>query len=344
MALEASIAKYLVPCVPGATFREAMTLVLSPQNYAIDLAGPIDRNPAYSNWILRTDFLQSRIKEWMSETKDGEPIKTRPVLEKIFSLLGKQASRNLITCIQLNRIQETLPRKAKDSFTAKPTEQLKHALSAEEYCTSREYASSEIAFLGGLQFDFILAVFIRVKASRDTQAAVANQWTESLKSAGFAYEIASRISGGFAHNDKVFAAALSIGVGKVLQIAHNPKEQGDTSYGKFVAEIEKLKHGKFFALLKEETKFEHPHWEWGALFAIFFRFLLPVEKAICFYMKPYELKKLYPDQYKIACILHLAQGMASGIGFCGLKSDIMKDLGVTEDILKKIQNPKTGAK
>ena len=61
-------------------------------------------------------------------------------------------------------------------------------------------------------------------------------------------------------------------------------------------------------------------------------------------MKPYELKKLYPDQYKIACILHLAQGMASGIGFCGLKSDIMKDLGVTEDILKKIQNPKTGAK
>jgi len=342
MALETSIPQYLIPCVPGATFRETMNLVLAPQHYAIDLAGPIDRNPAYSDWILRTDFLQSRIKEWMSESNEGQ-IKNRSILEKIFSLLGKQASRNLITCIQLNKIQGTLPRKAKDQFTAKPQEQLKHALAAEEYCSSREYAFSDVAFLGGLQYDFLTSVLTRVKASRDTQSAVAQQWVESLKTAGFAYEIASRMSGGFVHNDKVFSAALSIGIGKVLQIAHYPKEQGQSSYGAFLAELDKLKAGKFTALLKEEQRFEHPHWEWGSLFAMFFRFLMPVEKAIYFYLKPYELKKLYPDQYKVASVLHLAQGMAGGIGFCGMKKEIMKDLGVTEDVLKKIQT-KAGSK
>lgn len=342
MALETSIAQYLTPCVPGSTFRETMQLVLAPQHYAIDLAGPIDRNPAYSNWILRTDFLQSRIKDWMSEAPEGQ-VNTRTILEKIFSLLGKQASRNLVACIQLNRVQGTLPRKPKDAFTAKPQEQLKYALAAEEYCTSREYAGSDMAFLGGLQFDFILSALIRAKASRDTQAAVATQWTESLKSAGFAYEIASRIQGGFKHNDKVFPAALSIGVGKILQIAHYPKDQGQSSYGAFLAEMDKLKFGKFYSLLKEETKFEHAHWEWASLFATYFRFLEPIEKAVYFYLKPYELKKLYPDLYKVASVLHLAQGMASGVGFCGLKSEIMKDLGVNEEILKKIQT-KAGSK
>ncbi len=342
MALETSIAQYLVPCVPGATFRETMRLVLAPQHYAIDLAGPIDRNPAYSDWILRTDFLQSRIKQWMSDAPEGQ-VQNRAILEKIFSLLGKQASRNLIACIQLNRIQGSLPRKAKDSFTAKPQEQLKYALAAEEYCTSREYASSDMAFLGGLQFDFLLANLVRAKASRDTQAAIATQWTESLKTAGYAYEIASKISGGFNQNDKVFPAALSIGIGKVLQIAHYPKEQGQSSYGAFVSEIDKLKTGKYFAALKEESKFEFAHWEWGSLFANFFRFLEPIEKAVYFYQKPYELKKLYPDLYKVASILHLAQGMSSGLGFCGLKNEMMKDLGINEEILKKIQT-KAGSK
>ena len=81
MALETSIAQYLVPCVPGTTFRETMRLVLAPQHYAIDLAGPIDENPAYSDWILRTDFLQSRIKQWMSDSPEGQ-VHNRAILEK----------------------------------------------------------------------------------------------------------------------------------------------------------------------------------------------------------------------------------------------------------------------
>lgn len=336
-SLSKCITTYLQPCVPGPTLEGVLAVVANHDLYPRDLAPAVWHNPAYVQFILRVDFLQTRINEWIAESPEGQA-NYKVILQRIFTLLGKQASRNLVACIRLNRLLGVIPKKTQDRMPLQPNEQLKHAIAAEEFCQNKDFAFSEVAFTGGLYYDLLLASLTKAKASRDSLGAFQTQWAESLRTAHFAYEIGSKMKS-FKGNDTLFAAGLLVGIGKILMTAIYPKELGAASWPGFLAECEKLKVGRWLHFeLQEKKRFQTTHAELSSLFASYGKRLAPVEKAVRYYETPYYLKGRYPDLFIISAILCLANALSQGRPLGELHTRLLKSLGLSSQQLKEVQN------
>lgn len=335
--LSKCITTYLQPCVPGPTLEGVLSVVANHDLYPRDLAPAVWPNQAYTQFILKVDFLQTRVNEWVAESPEGQP-NYKVIIQRIFTLLGKQASRNLVACVRLNRALGVIPRKSQDRMPLQPNEQLKHAIAAEEFCQSRDYAFSEVAFTGGLHYDLLLATMTRGKASRDALAAFPTQWAESLKTAHFAYELGSRMKS-FKSNHTLFAAGLVMGIGKILMTAMYPKELAAKSWPGFLTECEKLKTGRWLYMEVQETKrFEVTHSELSALAVSYCKMLAPIEKAVRYYENPYYLKKIAPDLYFLSALLSLANTLCQGRTLRENQKHLIRDLGLTPQIIKEVQN------
>lgn len=309
--LTRSLSQYLIPAMPGPTLESVIEMTLNRERYAGDLAPIVMSNPAYAQFVLKVDFLQTRVKAWISEMPEGQ-VNHRLILERIFILLGKQASRNLIASIRLARLGGQLPKKKSDRFSPNPREQLKQALICEEFCEFRNYASVELAFLAGLQFDFLQVAFQRAKAPRESMNAIGLQFIESLKAAHFAYEIGSRM-GSFPSIEFAFPAALSLGLGKILAYPLYPKEGGGPSYAAFLAEVEKKTVLKWqFAEVEERKRFPLIPVELSALAVRNYGFFKRIEPAIRFSSEAFYLKKSQPKLYPLALLLGIAESVAAG--------------------------------
>lgn len=309
--LNQSLSQYLIPAMPGPTLERVIKMTLDRERYAGDLAPIIMDNPAYAQFILKVDFLQTRVKAWISEMPEGQT-NYRLVLERIFILLGKQASRNLITTIRLARLGNALPKKKSERFSPNPREQLKQALISEEFCEFRNYASIDLAFLAGLQFDFLQVAFQKNKVPREAMNAFGNHFLESLNTAHYAYEIGSRM-GSFPFSELAFPAALSLGLGKILAYPLYPKGGSEPSYAGFLAEVEKKGVLKWeFAELEERKRFPLLPVELSALAVRNYGFFAGIEPAIRFSSEAYFLKKSQPKLYPLALLLGIAESVASG--------------------------------
>lgn len=309
--LSTCISKYLILALPGPTLEKAIGVTLNKERYAADFAPVVMENSAYSQFVLKVDFLQTRIKEWMSEMPEGQ-VNTRVLLERVFILLGKQASRNLVASIRLARLGNTLPKKKSERFSVNPKDQLKHALFAEEFCENRNYAETGLAFLAGLQYDLLMTAFTKAKASRDAMNGFVNHFPEAIRTAHFAYEIGSRM-GSFPNSEYAFSAGLSLTLGRILAIALYPKDLGAASYAGFQAEIEKKNALKWmFADLEERRRFPVQPVELAAQAVWQLGFLRPIEPAIRFAKEPYLLKKTQPKLHALALLLRLADLTSSG--------------------------------
>ncbi len=71
-SLSKCITTYLQPCVPGPTLEAVLGVVANHDLYPRDLAPAVWKNPAYIQFILRVDFLQTKINESGSLNVDGE--------------------------------------------------------------------------------------------------------------------------------------------------------------------------------------------------------------------------------------------------------------------------------
>jgi len=308
--LNQSLSKYLVPAMPGPTLERVIEMTLDKERYAGDLMPIILKNSVYTQFILKVDFLQTRIKAWIAEMPEGQA-NYKVILERIFILLGKQASRNLIASIRLARLGNQLPKKKSERFSPNPREQLKQALTAEEFCEFRNFASIELGFLAGLQYDFLQTSFTRSKASREALSAIGTHFLESLTTAHYAYEIGSRM-GSFPYSEYAFPAALSMGLGKALAYPLYPKE-GKPSYAGFLAEVEKKNVLKWeFAELEERKRFPISTTELAALAVRNYVFFKKIEPAIRFSAEPFFLKKSQPKLYPLALLLGIADKVAHG--------------------------------
>lgn len=310
-ALSKALSKHLIPDLPGKTLRRVIKVTLDPVRYAGDLTPVVMENMLYVQYILKVDFLQPRIKEWLSEMPEGQ-VNYRVIIERIFNLLGKQASRNLIASIRLARLAFSLPRKKSERFAVNPQEQLKYALLCEDFCQTHNYAASELAFLAGLQYDFLFSNFQKLKVSRGTLESFQAHFPESLRVAHFAYEIASRM-GSFPSIEHAFPAALCMGLGKILAYSLYPKEGTAPSYAGYLAELEKKGVMKWeFAELEEQKRFPLRLAELSALAAHNYGFFKGIEPAIRFSGEAYYLKTSQPKLYPLALILSLAECAAKG--------------------------------
>lgn len=338
--LEQMLSQFCLPCVPGETLQETMAAILNHDLYARDLTPILLRNPAYSQWVLRLDLLQTRIKEWIAESaaeKKETAIPYRLILERIFTLLGKQASRNLIATIRLNRLLGTLPRKPGDRYAALPKETLKHAIAAEEYTQARDHAYTEYDFLGGLHYDFLLAALVRAKASKESQNFLVQQWGESLKVAQLAYEIGADLEA-FELNRFVFSSALACGLGRILMVALFPKERGEASYDGYLKSLEKRKYGRYVAHeLREGKHFGIRPGELASMFVKSMRFLAPASRAIRDYQNPSRLKGWDAKSHFLANILCVAHASALGQPFDTRHAQALAALKLTPAKLAEIR-------
>lgn len=338
--LSQCLSQYLIPGLPGPTLKRVIEMTLDKERYAGDFAPIVLDNSAYAQFILKVDFLQTRIKEWIAEVPEGQ-VNQRVILERIFILLGKQASRNLIASIRLARVGNQLPRKKSERFSPNPKEQLKQALLCEEFCEARNYAASDLAFIGGLQYDLLLTNLTRAKVSREVQNALPTAFSDSLKVAQFAYEIGARM-GSFPHSEYSFSAGLSLGLGKVLAFALYPKD-GKLSYAAFLAEVEKKNVYKWeFAAIEEKIRFPIRPIELSALTVINYGFLAKVEPAIRFSEEPFYLKRTQPKLYPLALLLGLAESTAFGRPPTAGMLDALKAMRLTPAILSEASKAVSG--
>lgn len=329
--LSQCISQYLVQGVPGPTLERVIEMTLHKERYAGEFAPIVLDNDVYSQLVLRVDFLQSRIKEWIAEMPEGQS-NTRVILERIFTLLGKQASRNLIASIRVARIGGQLPRKKNERFIPNPKEQLKHALTCEEFCNDRNYASADIAFLAGLQYDLLWTSLIRGKASREVQNAFPILFADSLKIAHFAYELGSRM-GSFPKSECAFAGGLSLGLGKILATALYPKE-GKISYAGFLAELEKKTILKWeFKELEERTRFPVLPVELASIASLSFGFFNSIEPAIRYSSEAYFLKLIKPELHPLSFLLGVAEVLAAGRPLSADLLSAMKYMGLSTSVV-----------
>lgn len=331
-ALSKALSKHLIPDLPGTTLRRVIKVTLDHARYAGDLTPVVMENAFYVQSILKVDFLQPRIKDWLSEMPEDQ-VNYRVIIERIFNLLGKQASRNLVASIRLARLAYSLPRKKTERFSVNPQEQLKYALICEEFCQSHNYASSELAFLAGLQYDFLFSNFQRLKVSRGTLESFQAHFPESLRIGHFAYEIASRM-GSFPSIEHAFPAAICMGLGNILAHSLYPKEGSAPSYAGYLTEMEKKTVMKWeFAELEEKKRFPLRLAELAALGAHNYGFFKGIESAIRFSGEAYYLKKTQPKLYPLALILSLAECAAKGRPSRPRDIEGLKALGVDPMII-----------
>ncbi len=341
--LTQSLSQLLIPAMPGPTLERVIEMTLNKERYAGDLTSVVFQNSAYTQFILKVDFLQTRVKVWLSEMPEGQA-NYRLILERIFILLGKQASRNLVASIRLARLGNTLPKKKSERFSSNPREQLKQALTCEEFCELRNYASGDLAFLAGLQFDFLQVAFTKAKASREAQNAFGIHFLESLKTANFAYEIAARM-GSFPQSEYAFPAALSLGLGKILAYPLYPKEGKGPSYAGYLAEVEKKTVLKWeFAALEERKRFPLSTPELAALAVQNYGFFKDIEPAIRFSSESYYLKKSQPKLYPLALLLGISESASIGRPLKAHELEGLKYLKINPSIIadatKKIASKK----
>jgi hypothetical protein len=331
-ALSACVSKYLIPAMPGPTLNRVIQVTLDKERYAADMAPAVIDNTAYAQFVLKLDLLQSRIKDWISEMPEGQ-VNVRVLLERVFILLGKQASRNLVASIRLARLSNALPRKKSDRFSVNPKEQLKHGLACEEFCENRNYAGADLAFLAGLQYDLLFTAFTKAKASREAMNGFQTHFPESLRIAHFAYEIGARM-GAFPHSEYAFAAGLSLGLGKILAYPLYPKEGGSNSYAAFLSDVEKKTVLKWpYAALEERKRFPVTPDELAALSVGMLDLLRPIEPAIRHYREAYYLKRTKPRLHPLALLLGLAESGAIGRPVSAADLADLKALRVNPTIL-----------
>jgi hypothetical protein len=323
------IAEYLQPLVPGQTVRTLIEASADPVVRPLDLAQIIKANQSYSQLLRRMDLLQSRIAEWKAEDEKRADMGD-VILDRIVSLLGKQATRNAGVCIGLHKLQGTLPKKESDRFNLTPQDQIKSALAAEGFCQEHNLAYSEIAYVAGLHYDWLKAIFVRNKAPKDALTALSAAWTEGFEAARIAYDL-SRLVKDFKFDRMVFAAALLEPIGKSLIAALYPKDLAAASWSAFLSDCDKFKTRKEEAFdAFEKVRFDPTYREASALIIQYFGLLSPIEMAVYFSQHPYFLKKANRDLYRLSGIISLARGLQKGCSLDGPKRALLLELKIAE--------------
>ena len=304
------IEDYLQPSVLGKTMLATIKAAVDPDTRAQALVPLITDNQAYTHFLQKIDILQSRINEWNSD--EAKTVnKDRVILERIFTLLGKQASKNTVACVRLNRMMGVAPRKESERMALNPKEQLKLAIAAEDFCIDQKLAYSGMAYLGGFHYDWLTGLMNKNKLPKDAITYVTEVWNNSFKTARIAYDLSRQLKS-FKYDHYVFPAALTMNIGKVFMSIAHPKELDGKSWAIFMQEMDKFGEKKPEAMaLFEKKKFPFTHNEYSAVFVSWFQILSPVEKAIYHYQDPYYLKNLDIDLYRLAAILSISSTLAT---------------------------------
>ncbi len=307
--LEKLVKDYFVLCTPGETVKAVLRIAGDPEKLSLQFGPALLSNQAYAQAIQQFDLIQPKLKQWLEE-ENKDDIKWDILTNRIVSLLGKQAVRNVALSVMINKLLGTLPKKATDRLALMPREQAKIAITLEDYCTERNIPYVETIFEAGFHYDILTAIMTKIKAPKDAITAVGTAYEEGLKVAKIAFELGQKM-GAFKYSKYVFAAAVLSQIGKPFMHISFPKELGAASWAEFLKEIDKYKLRKIqYQYLMEPKKFAFQHSEIGALYILSVGIFPDLEKAIYFYQQPELLKHVDSDAYKLALLLSVSASVA----------------------------------
>ncbi|MFN7684805.1 MAG: hypothetical protein ACK5QT_05275 [Oligoflexia bacterium] len=248
------------------------------------------KNQAYLHFLMQLTVLAQKVKDWRSEVPENVD-HSLVIVDRILGLMGKDLIRNYTVGMALFRtLGAGLPRKAQGGgVNLNPPDLLPFAIGTQDYCLDKKLMHVDMAFNGGLIYDWINCLLSRAKASQDQKNYLKETYAEGMRMAKIAYRIAQNM-GRIEHDRYVFAGALMIPAGKAVMNVIFPKEEKEKSWAQFIADCEKHPHGKRAATLAfEAKKFSIRHAEISSLLASFSEMLRPVERAIFYYNTPYYL-------------------------------------------------------
>jgi hypothetical protein len=320
-AISALYRDYLKPMTPGPMIRDLLTASFDPEAQAPKLAEIIESNPIYSQYLQKLDILQEKIVQWREDFPEERT--TERLTRFIVVLLGPVAIRNAVLAIWINRhAGQGLPRKEGVPFLVLPRMQLRFALKISEYCDDNQVAHADVAYLGGLCFDWVAALLEKKGGTAKSEKKYLEEiFPDAVKTARIAYELA-HIPEKMELSHLVFPAVLLTYLGKVLMAASFPKpSDGSMGWRDFVKHCES--HGPRARLayrILERQKFAWTHSDAAALCSLAFTELAPAESAIRYYLEPDMLRNADPESYELSLLISTATTLARS-GKAGLSAD-----------------------
>lgn len=217
---------YLVAASPGVTLTRMLELHAEGSPDPFRVVQLIQDNPAYAQIIIKQAKLAQKVKQWKEEYGAGSDLHGY-LLHRVLGLIGPSSTRDLVASFRLARILEKgLPRKKGDTLELKPQEQLAFALKTEEHSTSRKWPFSEMAYVAGLHYDWLLGLLQARKASEEAKKALADAHQEGLRIAECAYRVSQQLKS-IRLDHYVLAAAVVLPLGKALMAVLYPKGSGE---------------------------------------------------------------------------------------------------------------------
>lgn len=329
--LPAALWPQLAALETGESLRGCFDAASNPKSTPESLGAELDQNQAYAHLVQSLDIFVQRLKKWeddlalqLADVKkpegEGEQKteKPRPVpLEshKFIDTVGKTQTRNIISAVAVLRAGGAgLPRTPKERSTLSPAKLIRFAIKAEEVAEDARMASPEMAFAGGLHYDFLIGAATQDKpAAKEVAAQCEALFADALRIGNAAYRISSLFKD-LEHARFSFAAGLILPLGKAWMCRLYPKIEGSPaiSYKEYSAPISKMgKLARVYLHVTESKKFAINHAELSALAANAMGFLRPVERAISLYQEPEKLLGEDKSLYQFACILNAATSLAT---------------------------------
>jgi hypothetical protein len=289
------------------------TLANPETSSAQHLALLLQQNQAYGHFLLKTDVIKKRKKGGMEET-DSKGENQRLIEEEIpraVLLLGKNATRNAITCMRMARtLGEGLPKKEDDTVALDASKWLRRALWIDEFSSENRLAHASNNFGAALLHDWLtLLAGANKETPKPAIQLLDDMWRESFRRAQAAYHLGAALKT-FQYQSYAFGAGLCLGLGKYLMALQYTAQP---SWIEFITNTQKreLPENSLEWLMEERKTFPVAHHEMAGLLFGFYPPLQAVEKAAHYYREPYYLRAVDPDLFKLSVILAIANRMCT---------------------------------
>ncbi|RYZ72175.1 MAG: hypothetical protein EOP09_03585 [Proteobacteria bacterium] len=256
-------------------------------NHAKDFLETILADEFLSDSLLKWELLQPRLKEWREEFPELRAPR-RLLVERTLNLLGKQAIRNYVASVFILKLSDQLPKKSGDRLRIQPNDQVKFAIQAEQFVEHQGLPEAGLAFLAGYHFDLLRASLFIAKAPREALTFLDREWEDGLKRAHYA-SLLGTTTQSIAQGEWLFPVTMLIRLGRMLQVARSPKEQGSRSVSQWLKEQEKGWISPYLERAKENTLQEVSEVEWSALIVSVFELLPELSEALLLRERPYLL-------------------------------------------------------
>lgn len=313
--------EYLVGLSPGKTLIKALKILEDstiPSGTHIDvLAKFLELNQAYTHLLQKTHQGERLDNDWarsQDDEKDALPRsqEIRSGLIRYLRILGPTAAAHSIIALGSHiSSRKDLPKKEGDTLKLDIDGRLKHSLAIKELWEEQNWNLPQVAFLGGLHFDWMATCLEEKNAKVDLKKYLSTLWTSSIKIARNAQIIGSFLPD-FNCQNAIVPSALFLGLGKLLMAINYPTGKSQLSWVDFEKSLgEPRRDGPFASLIQrvaaEQSSFAITHTEFAALTASFGGIFSSVAPALLHANEPYLLKGRSSDHYSLALVLSVSQ-------------------------------------